>query len=216
MLSSEHVQLRLREIAVRVFDELPLDALPPELSTSAVLLLLWPVGNGVRLALTRRSSQLRAHPGQIALPGGYCEPGEHPYDAALREAFEEIGVLRSTIEVCGRLDDAWSSTGSRVVPVVAWSETAPVLVANGYEVDEVIVVELADVLDPRNHRIKTVELGTVYYDDDVLRCGDVTIYGMTADIVIDLRDWILGTERRRVAARAEGLRSFIKHRPRAG
>lgn len=63
-----------------------------------------------------------------------------------------------------------------------------------------------------NHRVRAVPLGSVLYEDDIVRCGDVTLYGMTADIVVDLRDWILGTDRRRVAARVEGLRSFMELR----
>ena len=54
-------------------------------------------------------------------------------------------------------------------------------------------------------------LGSVTYEDEKLTCGDVTLYGRTADIVVDLRDWILGTDRLRVATRVDGLRAFLDY-----
>ena len=65
-------------------------------------------------------------------------------------------------------------------------------------------------LDDSNHSVQRINLGSVVYEDDVLRLGSVTVTGMTADILVDLRDWIRGSDRRRVPARAAGLSSFLK------
>ncbi|MGB5902681.1 MAG: NUDIX domain-containing protein, partial [Xanthobacteraceae bacterium] len=49
-------------------------------------------GDGTALLLTLRAASLRAHSNQWAPPGGRCDPGEGPVDAALRELDEEIGL----------------------------------------------------------------------------------------------------------------------------
>ena len=35
---------------------------------------------------------MRSHPGQVSFPGGSLDEGETPREAALREAYEEIGL----------------------------------------------------------------------------------------------------------------------------
>ena len=63
-------------------------------SPAAVLIGLLAGEEGLSVLLTRRSDALRRHTGQIALPGGRCEPGETAADTALREAYEEDGERR--------------------------------------------------------------------------------------------------------------------------
>ncbi|HEU5097606.1 MAG TPA: NUDIX domain-containing protein, partial [Roseiflexaceae bacterium] len=59
----------------------------------AVLLLLYPDGDDLRLPLTVRSDRLPSHRGEVSLPGGAIEPHEDgPASAALRECHEELGV----------------------------------------------------------------------------------------------------------------------------
>lgn len=72
------------------------------------------------LLLTRRSSRLRAHAGQWALPGGRLDDGESPVDAARRELAEELGLQLPADAVLGLLDDYPTRSGYVITPVVLW------------------------------------------------------------------------------------------------
>lgn len=71
--------------------------------------------------LTRRTPRLRAHGGQWALPGGRVDAGETIEQTALRELHEELGVLASTDDVLGTLDDYPTRSGYLIAPVVVWA-----------------------------------------------------------------------------------------------
>ena len=71
--------------------------------------------------LTKRTPRLRSHGGQWALPGGRVDPGETIEQTALRELHEELGVLASTDDVLGTLDDYPTRSGYLIVPVVVWA-----------------------------------------------------------------------------------------------
>ncbi len=71
--------------------------------------------------LTKRTPRLRAHGGQWALPGGRVDAGETIEQTALRELHEELGVLASTDDILGTLDDYPTRSGYLIAPVIVWS-----------------------------------------------------------------------------------------------
>ncbi len=89
------------------------------------------------LILTRRSSQLRDHAGQWALPGGRIDEGETPEQTALREMSEEVGLLLDTGSVLGRLDDFVTRSGYAITPVVVWAGPRRELQRNPAEVETI-------------------------------------------------------------------------------
>jgi 8-oxo-dGTP pyrophosphatase MutT (NUDIX family) len=96
--------------------------------------------------LTRRVSNLRAHGGQWALPGGRCDAGETVVDAALRELDEEIGLKCKPSDVLGLLDDYPTRSGYLITPVVVWSTSTGGLKLNPAEVAAVYRIPLADIV----------------------------------------------------------------------
>lgn len=131
---------------------------PPEgrkLRPAAVLVGLMEGPHGLEVLLTKRSSHLRNHPGQIAFPGGKMDPGDASHEAAaLREAEEEVGLPRDQSEILGRLSSHETVTGFDVVPVVAHIALPFREIAEIGEVAEIFRVPLAHVTDLSRYRIE--------------------------------------------------------------
>ena len=116
----------------------------------AVLVLLYPDAEDLRLPLTVRSEHLRSHRGEVSLPGGAIDPGEDgPIAAALRECHEELGVDPARVAVWGTLSSFYIQPSNfQITPVVGFCERAPKLTPNHAEVSAVITVTLRELLDP--------------------------------------------------------------------
>ncbi len=125
---------------------------------AAVLLPIIDRPDGLTVLLTLRASDLRAHSGQVAFPGGKTDLDETLYDAALREAQEEIGLQARFIEPLGWLDPFFTGTGFRIAPLVALVEPSFALTINKLEVDEVFETPFAFLMDATNHRLEDREL----------------------------------------------------------
>ncbi len=118
---------------------------PPRRAAVAVVVLDDPT-RGPGVLLTRRTSRLRDHPGQFALPGGSVDPGEDTVTAARRELDEELGLALGAEAVVGRLDDYPTRSGFVITPVVM-TVVAPLdeLAPSADEVARVFHVTLAEL-----------------------------------------------------------------------
>lgn len=115
---------------------------------SAVLLALFDTPSGPQMLLTKRSTDLNHHPGQISLPGGRPEPLDSDLAAtALRETHEEIAIDPTQIRLFGQLDDMHTvATDFVITPYVGLITGAFRAVPNLSEVSSVIEVPVIDVL----------------------------------------------------------------------
>ena len=153
---------------------------------AAVLLGLVARPSEPHIILTQRTAHLRDHAGQISLPGGRLEPEDSgPAEAALREAFEEIGLAPGKVEVLGGLRHYDTVTGFRIHPVVGWIEPPVALTLDPYEVAEVFELPLSFVLDPRNHRRDSYDRNGERRHFYVLPYQERYIWGATAGILVN-------------------------------
>lgn len=142
-----------------------------------------------RLHLTKRSSHLRHHPGQIAFPGGKVDPEDDgPVSAALREAREEIGLPGDNVEILGTLDPHETVTSFLVTPVLARIHTPFEVIPEAGEVAEAFTVPLSHVADPSNFRTKSRRWRGTRRSYFVAPYGPYYIWGATARILRSLAD----------------------------
>ncbi len=144
-----------------------------------------------RVVLTRRSTRLRTHRGQVSFPGGRIDPGEDALGAALREAHEEIGLDPARVRPVGFLAPAFAfSTGAPITPVVAALGARPVLAPNPAEVDRAFDASLADLAFTFSEEWWSDgarERFPMYF----FSVEGETVWGATARVLVDLLTTVL-------------------------
>jgi 8-oxo-dGTP pyrophosphatase MutT (NUDIX family) len=141
-------------VAARLHDFPRRGAERPDLTQAAVAVCVTEHRGAPALLITRRAPRLRAHAGQLALPGGRREQGETAQQGALRELQEEVGLTLGTADVLGLLDDYVTRSGYVMTPVVCWAGDVGELVGAEDEVAEIHQVPLAELdVEPRFIRI---------------------------------------------------------------
>ena len=155
---------------------------------ASVLCGLVPRADGLQVLLTKRSPHLRHHPGQISFPGGRIETADaSPYEAALREAHEEIGLAADYVRLLGYLDPLVTITGYRVFPAVAIVDPDYRAEPDGVEVAELFEAPLSLFLDAGNEHPFEIEFRGAMRKLKEFRWLDHRIWGATASMLINLR-----------------------------
>jgi 8-oxo-dGTP pyrophosphatase MutT (NUDIX family) len=160
------------------------------LRPAAALLLIYPHEDAWHVPLTVRGSGLRHHTGQVSLPGGRLDyPGESVEDAALREAYEEIGVAPGDVEVLGRLTSIpVIVSGHLLQPVLGVAARRPVFTIAEYEVERLIELPVSRLLEPDavawEERVRLIPphgtMNVPYFEVDGAR-----VWGATAMILAE-------------------------------
>ncbi|WP_121010664.1 NUDIX hydrolase [Saccharothrix australiensis] len=153
---------------------------------AAVLMLFGEGVDGPDVLLLRRSDTLGSHPGQVAFPGGAADPGDDgPVDTALREAFEETGVLRSGVRPVATLPELYVPvSGFLVTPVLAhWAEPSPVAPVDPAETAAVARVPIAHLADPANRFRVAHSSG---YVGPAFAAPGMLVWGFTAGLLAGL------------------------------
>lgn len=188
--------------AATALEQVPPDqaAAPPTAKIGAVLVLVADRDHGPELVLTRRRADMRSHPGQVSFPGGRVDEGETIVEAALREANEEVDLDPESVEIVGP-GPVFYIPPSRfwVAPVLARWVRPHALDRNPWEVDAILHVPVADLVDPQRWRAVPLSAGGASWawqlDDDVL-------WGATAITVHQLLEVVLPGWRNGVEAAA--------------
>ncbi|MER5172116.1 CoA pyrophosphatase [Thioclava sp. GXIMD2076] len=158
------------------------------LRPAAVLVAFEDTARGPQLYLTKRSSHLKHHPGQIAFPGGKVDAGDADVVAtALREAREEIGLPSENVEILGQLDPHETVTSFSMVPVLARVTTPFIPNPEPGEVEEVFTVPFAHIT-PANFRIEGRRWRGTWRSYYAAPYGPYYIWGATGRILRSLAD----------------------------
>ncbi len=185
---------------------------------SSVLVAIIQREHGPVLVLTRRSTDLPDHAGEVSFPGGRVEAGESTLDAALREAHEEIGLDPGRCRWLGQLDDSHTVTGYRITPHVVWAEHSSAWAPAHREVDEVLELPLEPLVNRgRGYQVE-VSLGRERNTFPLYPIPGGVIWGATARILGQLVDRLLPencaarrslADRRAIAALSTMRSAFI-------
>jgi 8-oxo-dGTP pyrophosphatase MutT (NUDIX family) len=167
--------------------------LPENPVPAAVLVPLVDRADGMTVLFTERASQLAKHAAQVSFPGGRVEPSDPDVaSAALREAYEEIGLDAGRVEIIGYLPDHLVFTGYRVTPVLSLVTPPFDLAPNPDEVAGVFEVPIDFLFDPTNHKARLRRVG----DEEMLLFdipwGDKNIWGATAGMLLTFARMVNG------------------------
>lgn len=156
---------------------------PGEGRQAAVLVPLFVDAGELWTLLTRRTESLPTHKSQIAFPGGGTEPGETPWQTALRETEEELGLDPKKILPLGELDELATPSGYRIIPCAGVLPVPFETRINPDEIAEDFRVPLSAFAHPRMVEDRRVSIDGVERTIRVYHVGSRQIWGLTARIL---------------------------------
>lgn len=116
---------------------------------SAVLIALYEDAGTIRTVLIKRPDYQGVHSGQVAFPGGKAEDTDHTLEeTALREAWEETGIIPGQVQVIGRISQLYIPPSNFLVtPVIGVLPHVPDMIPEPAEVAEILTPGLPLLLD---------------------------------------------------------------------
>lgn len=150
---------------------------------ASTLLAMYPGdGNQLVIPLTVRHGDLRAHAGEVSLPGGSVDSADaSPEATALREAWEEVGIPPELVRIVGALDDVWIPVSNfELRPFVGTLDARPILVPHDAEVTAIVELPLAALFDPDVVGTEEFVARGFTVRAGAYRYGGVSVWGATA------------------------------------
>lgn len=167
----------------------------PEGIPAAVLIPVIDRPEGQTILLTERAAHLSVHPGQISFPGGRWETCDVSLEkTALRETFEEVGILEQEISVIGALPNYKTRTEYMITPIVGLVKPNYSLRIQEEEVASVFELPLTflrnnEFFVKKSRLVDSMQ--AVFYEG---HWNKYRIWGATAAMLVNFKDIFLGSE----------------------
>lgn len=143
-----------------------------------------------QVVLTRRAKHMNTHQGDIAFPGGKADLDDADIEqTALREAYEEVGIKASSVQLIGRLDQVVSKHGILVTPILGVIPADTPLSINEEELDAAFLTPLSVFRSPPESFFERGRMKVPNYD-----FGEYRIWGLTALIMVEMMNHFYQTE----------------------
>lgn len=139
------------------------------------------------LILSKRSTQLRHHPGEICFPGGRWEKGDEDfYATALRELNEELGISAHRVTLIKELRLESTSLGTIIHPWLSSIESIEPYHLDIHEVSRLLRIPMALVSKRSNYEDFIIERYGKHFKSCRFICDDELVWGATARIMRQL------------------------------
>jgi 8-oxo-dGTP pyrophosphatase MutT (NUDIX family) len=162
------------------------------LTPAGVLVPIMQRSAGLSILLTRRSTDLRHHAGQVSFPGGRMESHDEDVCAtALRETHEEVGIAPHQVDVIGYLKSMPTITGFAVTPIVGLVGDDVELLVDHTEVEYTFELPLDYLLEDGNDQLVKREWGGETFRAREFHYGGERVWGATAYMLLAFRKFYL-------------------------
>jgi 8-oxo-dGTP pyrophosphatase MutT (NUDIX family) len=160
--------------------------IPDDARRAAVLVALHRLPTGWSIPAILRPETMKAHAGQVSLPGGLIESDETVAQSALREFEEELGVPAAAFHVVGQLSPVYVFvSGFEVTPIVAVSPAALVFRPNPHEVAAVVELPVSELCDERRRSRHTIERRGLKFSVPHFASAGQQVWGATSLILAE-------------------------------
>ena len=160
---------------------------PEHATPAAALVLLYPLDDAPHVLLTVRAGRLGKHAGQVSFPGGLVDAGESIREAALREAFEEVGLDPAAVRVVGALSPLYVTVSNFTIhPIVGIADATPPLQRSAAEVARLLPAPVAALAEPAALRRGTRWRGDLHCEVPYFEVGNERVWGATAMVLAEL------------------------------
>jgi 8-oxo-dGTP pyrophosphatase MutT (NUDIX family) len=196
-------------------------------TSSAVLFTIIPYDDKpYDLVIIHRTNRGSRHRGEMSFPGGKFEPlnDKSLQDTALREAQEEIGVLRENIRIIGCLDDFPTMTKYIITPFIGIIKKEQKLIKQETEVQRILKIPITFFTNRRKFREQAIDIDgnkfpVFYFNyEDKNNKKRYTVWGATAYMIVNFIEKVygftlseLGLKRFRLE-KIKDLKEYIKYR----
>lgn len=155
-----------------------------------VMIMLYQKDQQWYFPLIQRPDYDGVHAKQMSFPGGKMDATDPDLIfTALRETREEIGVELDRGAVLGQLSDLFIvASNFNVSPTVAWMQDEASFVPDEYEVDEILEVRLADLMDNSKVKVKPIKISYgITIQAPYFELNDKVVWGATAMMLSEFK-----------------------------